>query len=76
VASDRLFVNLLLRRHFANRPAPIQEKHGSCSPALAPVATALVYLRQLLAFLCRQGQRLGFAGHREKSSVGDAGINA
>jgi predicted RNA binding protein YcfA (HicA-like mRNA interferase family) len=58
-------VELLLFRHSVKGPSFSQEKYGPGSPAFAPVTASLLYLRQLLALLCCEGQRFGSAGHGE-----------
>jgi hypothetical protein len=58
-------VELLLFRHSVKGPSFSQEKYGPGSPAFAPVTASLLYLRQLLALLCCEGELFGSAGHGE-----------
>ena len=67
VAGHGFLVDLLLGHDSVDRQSLIEEKYGLCSPTFAPVAAALLYLRELAAFLVGERQRLGFAGQGEAS---------
>jgi hypothetical protein len=62
-------VNLLLNHDFVKRQSPIEQKSRPRSPTLAPVAAALVYPRELAAFLLGERPRLGCAGHGEATQM-------